>query len=122
MQQPYTVYIMASISRRLYVSLTGDLLARLQQHQTAQPESFTFRYRITRLVYFEELPNARAAIERETEIRSWAPGKKIQLIEGSNPRWRDLAANWFGLNLCTEGRARMNAEVHVSNHALPGVR
>lgn len=122
MQQPYTVYIMASISRRLYVSLTGDLLARLQQHQASQPESFTSRYRITRLVYFEELPNARAAIERETEIRSWCPGKKIQLIEASNPRWRDLAASWFGLNLCSEGRAAMNAEVHVSRRARPGVR
>ena len=113
---------MASVSRRLYVSLTGDLLARLQQHRTAQPESFTFRYRITRLVYFEEMPNARAAIERETEIRSWSPRKKIQLIETSNPHWRDLAATWFGVSVHSQRSAPRKAEVHVSRLARPAVR
>ncbi|MBA3760748.1 MAG: GIY-YIG nuclease family protein [Gemmatimonadales bacterium] len=64
--------ILASFSGRLYVGVKGDLLSRLYQHRTAEPPSFTARYRITRLVYFEQTPNVRAAIERETEIKGWS--------------------------------------------------
>jgi len=47
--------------------MTGDLLGRLHEHRTAILPSFTSRYRINRLVHFEQTPNVRAAIERETE-------------------------------------------------------
>jgi len=89
------VYILASLSRRLYTGLTSDLLRRLHEHRTGVPPSFTTRYRITRLVYFEQTPNARAAIERETEIKKWSREKKIRLIESTNTGWLDLAEGWF---------------------------
>jgi putative endonuclease len=95
MPRTFTVYILASLTRRLYVGVTGDLISRLHQHRNAQLPSFTARYRITRLVYFEQTMNARAAIQRETEIRQWSRQKKIQLIESTNAGWLDLACDWF---------------------------
>lgn len=78
------------------MGVTGDLLSRLYQHRTAEPPSFTARYRITRLVYFEQTPNVRAAIERETEIKGWSREKKVQLIESTNLGWLDVSEGWFG--------------------------
>jgi predicted GIY-YIG superfamily endonuclease len=37
----------------------------------------------------------KAAIAREKQIKGLARGKKIALIEGRNPTWEDLAAEWF---------------------------
>src|SRR4051812_9177175 len=95
MRHTFAVYILASLSRRLYVGITGDLIARLYQHRTAELPRFTARYRITRLVHFEQTPNARSAIQRETEIKGWARWKKIELIEATNARWLDLSEGWF---------------------------
>jgi putative endonuclease len=91
----FTVYILASLSRRLYIGVTGNLLKRLHEHRTADLPSFTRRYHINRLVHFEQTLNARAAIERETEIKKWSREKKIRLIEASNAGWLDLAQDWF---------------------------
>lgn len=95
MPRTFTVYILASLSRRLYVGVTGNLLRRLHEHRTGVLPSFTTRYHITRLVHFEQTPNARAAIERETEIKQWSREKKIRLIESTNAGWLDLAEGWF---------------------------
>jgi len=97
MPKTFTVYILASLSRRLYVGMTGDLLGRLQEHRTAILPSFTTRYRINRLVHFEQTPNVRAAIERETEIKGWSREKKVQLIERTNAGWLDLSQDWFDI-------------------------
>jgi putative endonuclease len=95
MPRTFTVYILASLSRRLYIGVTSDLLRRLHEHRTGALPSFTTRYRITRLVHFEQTPNAKAAIERETEIKKWSREKKIRLIESTNAGWLDLAEAWF---------------------------
>ena len=89
------VYILASRSRKLYVGVTANLPRRIYQHRTGQALSFTSRYGITRLVYYECASTPRAAIEREKRLKKWSPSKKIALVESSNPDWRDLAANWF---------------------------
>jgi putative endonuclease len=95
MPRTFTVYILASLSRRLYVGMTGDLLNRLYEHRTAVLPSFTSRYRINRLVYFEQTTDVKSAIRRETEIKQWSREKKIQLIESTNAGWLDLARDWF---------------------------
>jgi putative endonuclease len=87
----YWVYIMASKSRTLYVGVTNDLTRRVYQHKAQRIEGFTKRYNITRLVYFEETPDVRAAIEREKSIKGWLRQKKVELIESLNPDWHDLA-------------------------------
>ena len=89
------VYIMANHSRTLYVGVTRDLLRRVYHHrQRIDLDSFTSRYRIVKLVHFEETPSLMAAVAREKEIKGWRRARKIALIEASNPDWRDLAERW----------------------------
>ncbi|MGE5927679.1 MAG: GIY-YIG nuclease family protein [Gemmatimonadota bacterium] len=91
----YAVYILASRSRVLYVGSTSDLIRRIHQHRTRAAKGFTQKYGADRLVYFEQTPNSRAAVEREREIKGWRREKKVRLIESVNPGWLDLAEDWF---------------------------
>ena len=61
--------------------------------------TFTSRYHITRLVYFEPFSDVRDAIEREKRIKGWTRAKKLALVEDSNPTWQDLAEEWLGPTL-----------------------
>ncbi|MGZ5495024.1 MAG: GIY-YIG nuclease family protein, partial [Thermoanaerobaculia bacterium] len=88
----YYVYIMASRSRVLYTGITNNLGFRVEQHRAAtDPTSFTARYRVYELVYYEEYQTARQAIDRETQIKGYSRAKKIARIDAFNPEWRDLA-------------------------------
>jgi putative endonuclease len=75
----FYVYIMASRSRVLYVGVTKDLARRVDQHKRGLA-CFTSRYRITRLVYFEEFVDIRDAIAREKEIKGWVRMKKTRPV------------------------------------------
>jgi putative endonuclease len=90
----YYVDIMASISRVLYIGVTNDLSRRVLEHKSKRVEGFTQRYNVNRLVYFEATADVRAAIAREKELKGWRRSKKIELIERTNPDWRDLSAEW----------------------------
>ena len=88
----YYVYILASISRVLYVGVTGTFERRIAEHRAhTYPNSFTARYAITRLVYCEEFTRIEDAIVREKELKGWRRAKKVRLIESLNPEWTDLA-------------------------------
>jgi putative endonuclease len=89
------VYIMASRSRVLYTGVTNDLARRVDEHKRSLTSGFTSRYHITRLVYFEDFGDVRDAIAREKQLKGWVRSRKIQLIEGKNPAWEDLADAWF---------------------------
>ena len=91
----YFVYILSSRSRVLYVGVTGDIVRRVLQHKQRNGSQFTTRYRVDRLVHFEETDYVFAALEREKEIKGWRRDKKIRLIEGSNPTWLDLSSEWY---------------------------
>jgi putative endonuclease len=91
----FFVYILASQSRVLYTGVTRDLIRRVHQHRIAQVPGFTQKYRVNRLVYFEETPSARSAFERERQIKAWSREKKLRLIESANAGWLDLAVDWF---------------------------
>jgi putative endonuclease len=90
----YYVYIMSSKSRVLYVGVTGFLMARVMRHKAGERSSFTSKYRIHRLVYYQAFQNIGDAIARETEIKNWSRTKKVELIRNFNPTWEDLAADW----------------------------
>jgi putative endonuclease len=94
MTQHY-VYIMASASRVLYVGVTSNLHRRVWEHKQKRIDGFTKRYNITRLVYYEETSDIRAAIEREKQIKGWLRAKKVALIESVNPGWSDLSEGWY---------------------------
>ena len=88
----YYVYILASTQRVLYVGLTSALELRITEHRAKiHPDSFTARYHVSRLVYFEDFTRVEDAIAREKEIKGWRRSKKLALIEGVNPAWEDLA-------------------------------
>jgi putative endonuclease len=95
-QRTYYLYIMASISRVIYVGVTGFLMARVLRHRTGEGGAFTRKYRVHRLVYFQTFHNVGDAIARETEIKKWRREKKVTLIEARNPTWEDLAEGWGG--------------------------
>lgn len=87
----YYIYIMASRSRVLYVGVTNNLARRVKEHKQGVVPSFTKKYRVTRLVYFEEFTDIRVAIAREKELKGWKRSRKVRLIERPNPTWEDLA-------------------------------
>jgi putative endonuclease len=87
----YYVYIVASLSRTIFVGMTNELRKRVYQHKHKLLGGFTARYNVGRLVYFEHLRDVNAAIAREAELKRWSRAKKVALIEAHNPEWRDLA-------------------------------
>jgi putative endonuclease len=90
MKQP-CVYLLASRPNgTLYVGVTSDLVKHVWQHKNDVVEGFTKRYRVHRLVWYERYANMQAAIAREKAIKEWKRVWKIELIENSNPEWRDL--------------------------------
>jgi len=91
----YYVYIMTNHSGTLYAGVTNDLRRRAWEHKQKLIEGFTKRYNITRLVYYEETPDANSAIFREKQIKGWLRKKKIALIESVNPGWKDLSEGWY---------------------------
>jgi putative endonuclease len=93
-QHNYYVYMMSSLSRTLYTGVTNDLERRVAEHRQAPPGSFTARYRVNRLVYFEYFTDISQAISRETEIKHMTRRQKIEVIEAMNPEWRDVSLEW----------------------------
>ena len=70
----------------LYIGVTSDLIARVQQHkQHIFKNSFTDRYNLEYLVYYENFPSIEEAITREKEIKKWRREKKERLIAMKNP-------------------------------------
>ena len=75
----------------IYTGLTSDLTGRVWEHKNkVHPKSHTAKYKITRLVYFEQFEEAEAAIDREKLIKSKTRAYRIKLIEKDNPNWSEL--------------------------------
>ncbi len=87
----FAVYIMMNKMRTVnYTGVTSDLVGRVWQHKNKIYDGFTKRYNVNRLVYYEYLETAVAAIAREKQIKSWSRVKKSKLIESKNPYFKDL--------------------------------
>src|SRR5215472_1019504 len=91
----YFIYILTNRTRTLYIGVTNDLVRRVYEHRSGDIPGFTSKYKIHRLVYFEEFLDIRQAIAREKEIKGWLRSRKIQLIESVNPAWKDLSLEWL---------------------------
>lgn len=74
----------------LYTGITSNLYKRVWEHKGDFVDGFTKRYGVHTLVYFEIHDNPDEAIRREKQIKRWRRKWKIELIEQSNPEWRDL--------------------------------
>ena len=87
----YYVYIMASMSRVIYVGVTNNIERRTAEHKSGCVEGFTKQYHCTKLVWYEWFRDIRQAIECEKRIKGWTRAKKVALIEAMNPGWVDLS-------------------------------
>ena len=95
MRRTFYVYILASDSRELYIGITNNLIRRIVEHREGgDPYGHAFRHSTTRLVHVEAAGEARDAIRREKQLKSWTRRRKLALIEKTNPGWEDLAALW----------------------------
>ena len=76
----------------LYVGVISNLPKRMDEHRTGKYKtSFTHRYNVTELMYFEEFSSIVDAITREKQLKAGSRQKKIDLINGLNPEWKDLS-------------------------------
>ena len=99
MSGTYYVYILANKPRgTLYIGVTNNLIARVWQHKQATVPSFTQKYGVSRLVWFDETNDVAAAIQREKQLKKWRRLWKIELVEQTNPEWRDLSEEWYDKN------------------------
>ncbi|WP_269748610.1 GIY-YIG nuclease family protein [Sphingobium chungbukense] len=76
----------------LYVGITSNLAARVDQHRRGVGSDFCRKYNLHRLVLAEEHGRVEDAIAQEKALTAWKRNWKIRLIEESNPEWRDLFA------------------------------
>ena len=80
----------------LYIGVTNSIERRLWYHTNTAGDSFTKRYKVDRIVYYESYRDIRHAIAREKEIKGWHREKKNELVRRLNPKWEDLGVRMFG--------------------------
>ena len=86
------VYIISNKKQGvLYIGSTKQLKTRIYQHKNkAHPTTFSARYNLNKLVYFEVFETKEEALLREKQLKKWNRAWKIELIENQNPEWKDL--------------------------------
>ena len=91
----YYIYIMTNRKNTvLYTGVTNDLIRRVYEHkEKINPSSFTAKYNINKLVYYETTNSIESAIEREKQIKAGSRARKLDLINSFNPDWKDLYEN-----------------------------
>jgi putative endonuclease len=106
--QVYWVYILASRERgTLYIGVTNDLVRRVGDHRDGTASAFTRRYKVHRLVWYEQHGDINTAIQREKTLKHYVRDWKINLIERENLHWADLYAALVG-EADLKGRASLN--------------
>ncbi len=95
MERGGSIYILTNkYNTTLYVGVTSNLIDRISEHKNKKhPHSFSSRYNLQKLVYYESFHSIEEAIIREKRIKGWIRSKKIELIESINKDWKDLYDN-----------------------------
>jgi putative endonuclease len=95
-ENEYCVYIMTNAHNTvLYTGVTNNLQRRVLEHKSNKGSSFTKKYNVTKLVYFESGNDVNIAIAREKQIKAGSRRKKMDLINNFNPEWKDLFEEYF---------------------------
>lgn len=86
------VYIITNYTNSVfYTGITNNLQRRIWEHKNGiSKNSFSNKYRLYKLVWFEEFPNPNDAIIAEKKVKDYRREKKINLIKSLNPDYRDL--------------------------------
>jgi putative endonuclease len=91
----YYTYILANKKNgTLYTGVTNNLLRRIIEHKTKALKGFTCKYDLNKLVWFESGYSIESAIILEKKIKNRGRQWKIDLIEKSNPDWKDLSEDF----------------------------
>ena len=91
MKDPATYITSNKHNSVIYVGVTSDLKGRIEKHKNkTYKNSFSARYNVDKLVWFEKHPRMEDAIAREKQLKAGNRARKIKLIEEMNPQWRDL--------------------------------
>lgn len=94
MNKYYCVYIITNLNNTvLYTGVTGNILGRIYHHKNKTVSSFSSKYNLNKLVYYEVFEDVKLAIAREKQIKAGNRKKKIDLINNVNPEWKDLYNN-----------------------------
>ena len=104
--QPCIYILVNHRNGTIYIGLTSNLVQRIWHHRNGMTGGFAGRYRTHLLVHFELFGTMELAIAREKQLKRWHRQWKINLIEATNPQWRDLS---FEIGAGPIGRA-MDAE------------
>ena len=94
-RQPCVCILASQRNVTLYIGVTSNLPARIWQHRNDVVEGFSSRYRMHDLVWFEIHETMESAIGREKAIKVWRRSWKLELVERTNPHWRDLYTEYF---------------------------
>jgi putative endonuclease len=96
MEKVYYVYIMTNQKNgTIYIGISSNLLRRVYQHKNEYYEGFSKKHFLKRLVYYESFGDVELAIKKEKRLKKYNRDWKINLIEKTNPDWRDL---WFDIS------------------------
>ena len=95
-QLMYYIYILTNpINSVVYIGITNNLKRRLYEHKSETSDSFTKRYHLHKLVYYERFSHPQEAIAREKQLKGWKREKKNALVETQNPNWEDLSCIFY---------------------------
>lgn len=96
LKKGYTYILTNKTHTVLYTGVTSNLPLRMERHRSGYyKNAFSHKYNVTELVYFEEFDNIVDAIAREKKMKAGSRQKKLDLINGLNPKWRDLSSDFL---------------------------
>lgn len=99
MSKYYYVYILTNIHNTvLYTGVTSNLIARVYHHKNKSISSFSSKYNLEKLVYYESYEDIQEAIKREKQLKGGSRKKKIELINRFNHEWEDIYST-----ICSKG-------------------
>ena len=90
MKKGYVYILFSKKNGTLYIGVTSNLIKRVYEHKNKFVKSFTEKYNVDKLGYYEIFDNIELAIKRENQLKKYYRKQKLDLIETFNPEWNDL--------------------------------
>ena len=95
----FYIYILTNLKNKtLYIGITNNLERRIYEHKNELLGGFTKKYKLKKLVYYEEFKYIKEALAREKQLKNWHREWKINLIKQINPEFNDLAEDWYDID------------------------